>query len=115
MYNCEGPITNYIIWGNTASTNSRSHLMLWVAWFCRSPVRDKDGPESTKENRHEKRYVVRLSTEERSGLQRLVSVGKAAARKIIHAHVLLQADEVPTVRDGPTPTSARHYRFTPTP
>ena len=31
-------------------------------------------------------------------LQRLVSAGKAAARKILHAHVLLQADEGP---DGP--------------
>ena len=40
-----------------------------------------------------KEYVVRLTDEERTGLQRLVSVGKAAARKIVHAHVLLQADE----------------------
>ena len=42
-----------------------------------------------------KRYVVRLTEEERTGLQRLVRVGKAAARKIVHAHVLLQADEGP--------------------
>jgi hypothetical protein len=45
-----------------------------------------------------KRYVVRLTSEERRDLQRLVSVGKAAARKVLHAHVLLQADEGP---DGP--------------
>jgi len=45
-----------------------------------------------------KRYVVRLTGEERIGLQRLVGAGKAAARKILHAHVLLQADEGP---DGP--------------
>lgn len=45
-----------------------------------------------------KRYVVRLTSEERRDLQRLVSAGKAAARKILHAHVLLQADEGP---DGP--------------
>ena len=45
-----------------------------------------------------KRYVVRLTGEERGSLQRLVSAGKAAARKILHAHVLLQADEGP---DGP--------------
>jgi hypothetical protein len=45
-----------------------------------------------------KRYVVRLTGEERVGLQRLVGVGKAAARKILHAHVLLQADES---SDGP--------------
>ena len=45
-----------------------------------------------------KKYVVRLTGEERASLQRLVSVGRAAARKIVHAHVLLQADESP---DGP--------------
>ncbi len=45
-----------------------------------------------------KRYVVRLTREERRDLQRLVGAGKAAARKILHAHVLLQADEGP---DGP--------------
>jgi len=39
-----------------------------------------------------------LTEEERVSLQRLVSAGKAAARKILHAHVLLQADEGP---DGP--------------
>jgi transposase len=39
-----------------------------------------------------------LSGEERAGLQRLVGAGKAAARKILHAHVLLQADQGP---DGP--------------
>jgi hypothetical protein len=45
-----------------------------------------------------KRYVVRLTREERRDLQRLAGAGKAAARKILHAHVLLQADEGP---DGP--------------
>ena len=45
-----------------------------------------------------KRYVVRLTGDERADLQRLVRAGKAAARKILHAHVLLQADEGP---DGP--------------
>jgi transposase len=45
-----------------------------------------------------KRYVVRLTADERADLQRLVRAGKAAARKILHAHVLLQADEGP---DGP--------------
>jgi hypothetical protein len=42
--------------------------------------------------------VVRLTANERVDLQRLVRAGKAAARKILHAHVLLQADEGP---DGP--------------
>lgn len=45
-----------------------------------------------------KKYVVRLTREERAQLQRLVSVGKAAARKILHARILLQADQGP---DGP--------------
>ena len=45
-----------------------------------------------------KKYVVRLTSEERSKLQRLVSVGKAAARKILHARILLQADQE---ADGP--------------
>jgi transposase len=42
-----------------------------------------------------KKYVVRLTSEERTQLQRLVSVGKAAARKILHARILLQADQGP--------------------
>jgi hypothetical protein len=42
-----------------------------------------------------KKYVVRLTSEERATLHRLVSVGKAAARKILHARVLLQADQGP--------------------
>ena len=43
-----------------------------------------------------KRYVVRLEPEERERLQRLVSVGKAAARKLTHARVVLQSDESTT-------------------
>jgi len=50
-----------------------------------------------------KKYVVRLTCEERTKLQRLVSVGKAAARKILHARILLQADQGP---DGPAWTDA---------
>jgi len=42
-----------------------------------------------------KKYVVRLASEERATLQRLVKVGKAAARKILHARILLQADQGP--------------------
>jgi hypothetical protein len=42
-----------------------------------------------------KKYVVRLTHEERAKLQRLVSVGKAAARKLLHARILLQADQGP--------------------
>jgi hypothetical protein len=45
-----------------------------------------------------KKYVVRLTSEERAKLERLVSVGKAAARKRLHAQILLQADQGP---EGP--------------
>jgi transposase len=40
-----------------------------------------------------KRYVVRLSDEERDELTRLVSRGKGAARKLARARVLLKADQ----------------------
>jgi transposase len=40
-----------------------------------------------------KRYRVTLTAEEREELGRMVSRGKAAARKLAHARVLLQADE----------------------
>jgi transposase len=40
-----------------------------------------------------KRYIVELTTQERNELAQLVSKGKAAARKITHARVLLEADE----------------------
>ena len=38
------------------------------------------------------KYRVSLTEEERTGLEQLVSVGKAAARKLIHARILLLAD-----------------------
>ena len=40
-----------------------------------------------------KRYRVTLTTWERDDLRRLVSVGKAAARKLVRARILLLADE----------------------
>lgn len=43
-----------------------------------------------------KRYIVRLSAEERAQLDALVSKGECNARKLAHAHVLLKVDE-----DGP--------------
>lgn len=39
-----------------------------------------------------KKYVVTLTAEERSGLQSLISKGKAAASKLLHARILLKAD-----------------------
>ena len=40
-----------------------------------------------------KRYRVTLTAEERGELERMIARGKAAARKLAHARVLLQADE----------------------
>lgn len=42
-----------------------------------------------------KHYRVTLTEEERNALNRLISVGKAAARKLTHARILLKADESP--------------------
>ena len=39
------------------------------------------------------RYKVTLTTEERQQLEKLVSSGKGAARKLAHARILLLADE----------------------
>ena len=44
----------------------------------------------------DKKYIVRLTDEERQVLDGLVSTGKAAAYRIKHAHILLKADA-----DGP--------------
>src|SRR5215475_2469894 len=41
----------------------------------------------------EKRYRVTLTSEEREGLQKLISTGKGAARKLMRARVLLLADQ----------------------
>ena len=46
----------------------------------------------------QKKYHVTLTPEERAELQALIGAGKAAARKLIHARILLKADEAP---DGP--------------
>jgi transposase len=40
-----------------------------------------------------KTYVVTLTEEERQMLREMVSRGKAAARKLMHARILLKADE----------------------
>jgi hypothetical protein len=39
-----------------------------------------------------KKYIVKLTEEERTGLQKLIATGKAAARKLLHARVLLKVD-----------------------
>ncbi len=40
-----------------------------------------------------KKYHVTLTPEERCELQQMISAGKAAARKLMHARILLKADE----------------------
>ena len=42
-----------------------------------------------------KKYIVTLTEAERQGLQALLSRGKAAARKLMHARILLKADASP--------------------
>jgi transposase len=42
-----------------------------------------------------KKYIVTLTSEERLLLQRMLSRGKAAARKLVHARILLKADASP--------------------
>jgi transposase len=42
-----------------------------------------------------KKYIVTLTPEERRMLQMMLSRGKAAARKLVHARILLKADASP--------------------
>jgi len=52
----------------------------------------------------QKKYRVTLTVDERAELESLISVGKAAARKLAHARILLKADETsgsPAWEDGP--------------
>jgi transposase len=51
-----------------------------------------------------KKYKVTLTAEERNSLQQLIAAGKAAAKKLIHARILLKADAAP---GGPAWTDAR--------
>src|SRR5512135_1524635 len=45
-----------------------------------------------------KKYIVTLTAEERQGLLELIAAGKAAAKKLAHARILLKADAAP---EGP--------------
>ena len=51
-----------------------------------------------------KKYKVTLTAEERQELHELISAGKASAKKLAHARVLLKADAAP---DGPAWPDAR--------
>ena len=39
-----------------------------------------------------KKYIVKLAKEERASLSKLIAQGKAPARKLMHARILLKAD-----------------------
>src|SRR5258708_31506120 len=45
-----------------------------------------------------KKYIVQLAKEERADLCKLIAQGKASARKLTHARILLEADRS---EDGP--------------
>ena len=45
-----------------------------------------------EKNTKQKKYIVRLSEEERENLKKLVQTGKTAAYKRLHAQILLKAD-----------------------
>jgi transposase len=49
--------------------------------------------EKALEETSMKKYIVKLSEQERKELQELISKGKCSARKLIHARILLKADE----------------------
>ena len=57
-----------------------------------SKSKSKSKSESESKSRA-KKYRVTLAPEERAELERMVSAGRAAARKLAHARVLLKADE----------------------
>ena len=40
-----------------------------------------------------KKYIVKLTEEERNELEQIISTGKDSARRILHARILLKADE----------------------
>jgi transposase len=57
---------------------------------------DKIGITQARRPAMKKKYIVTLAQEERQVLQAMLSRGKAAARKLIHARILLKADAGPS-------------------
>ena len=57
-----------------------------------------------------KRYVVRLTDEERGTLEALVRRGRAHARKLLYARILLKADAAEGDPTGPTGGSPTPWR-----
>ena len=46
-----------------------------------------------------KKYIVRLTPEEQTQLLQMIRSGKAAARTLLHARILLKADAIPAWSD----------------
>ena len=40
-----------------------------------------------------KKYIVKLSEQEREELEKLIATGKSSAKRLMHARILLKADE----------------------
>src|SRR5687767_11122672 len=59
-----------------------------------------------------KKYRVTPTDEERQHLQARIAAGKAAARTLAHARILLEADQADggPARPGPTTASPRRWR-----
>jgi hypothetical protein len=55
----------------------------------------------------QKKYIVTLTDDERKMLREMLSRGKAAARKLMHARILLKADRVPGGMEMDDTTIAR--------
>src|ERR1700731_4043705 len=57
-----------------------------------------------------KKYVVRLSGEEREQLGALTRKGRAPAQRLMKARILLKADASKPAKDGATTKSSRPWR-----
>ena len=57
-----------------------------------------------------KRYVVRLSADERERLEALIRKGKSPAQRLLKARILLKADVSKPVKAGVTAGSSRLWR-----
>ena len=67
--------------------------------------------QKCKEKHMNRKYVVKLNAEERVRLHQMLSAGKAAARKLLHARILRHPPmRVQKEQLGPMSRSARHWR-----
>jgi hypothetical protein len=61
-----------------------------------------------------KKYIVRLTAEERAHLHQMLSAGKAAARKLLHARILRHPPmRVQRDQAGQMSTSVRRWKSAP--